>query len=246
MLGFSPVFQVQCNTQGSSPASSSEPSRKLHWRRDDIWCRLHPHLQSPGDNQHRTGATVGEYECKHSFKKNIKFNTLFITKAGVSTLNSNLGKQRSCRGAQVVGDEQLSVGVDSCWMELPQRLRESQNQYFAGMVQNLQNLKIADCYIINMFWERLAYHSCKKFKQQSPKTPPIARLCDPGHSANFCQQTSSWAEFSITDVPWRCVSCHRFIFTCNEFISITWVVWDEFKRLYSWVNVAQPIEWPIS
>ncbi len=41
---------------------------------------------------------------------------------GVSSLKSDLSEQRRSCGAQVVGDEQLGVGVDSCRVELPQRL----------------------------------------------------------------------------------------------------------------------------
>lgn len=39
-------------------------------------------------------------------------------------LCTDLGKQRRGRGAEVVRDEQLGVGVDPRWVELPQWLRE--------------------------------------------------------------------------------------------------------------------------
>lgn len=38
----------------------------------------------------------------------------------------NLSEQGCSRGAQVVGDEQLGVGVDPCRVELPQRLETQQ------------------------------------------------------------------------------------------------------------------------
>lgn len=45
----------------------------------------------------------------------------------VSGLQPNLSEQgRSC-SAQVVGDEQLGVGVDPCWVELPQWLEAKVN-----------------------------------------------------------------------------------------------------------------------
>lgn len=42
-----------------------------------------------------------------------------VKKTGLGT---DLGEQRRSRGAQVVGDEQLGVGVDPRWVELPQWL----------------------------------------------------------------------------------------------------------------------------
>lgn len=45
-----------------------------------------------------------------------------LAPVAVSGLRPHLGEQGGGCGAQVVGDEQLGVGVDSCWMELPQRL----------------------------------------------------------------------------------------------------------------------------
>lgn len=47
---------------------------------------------------------------------------------GVSGLKPNLSEQGGSCGAQVVGDEQLGVGVDSCWMELPQRLEAQRTE----------------------------------------------------------------------------------------------------------------------
>lgn len=42
-----------------------------------------------------------------------------VKKTGLSI---DLGEQRRSRGAEVVGDEQLGVGVDPRWVELPQWL----------------------------------------------------------------------------------------------------------------------------
>lgn len=39
-----------------------------------------------------------------------------------TSLGADLGEQRRSCGAEVVRDEQLGVGVDSCWVELPQWL----------------------------------------------------------------------------------------------------------------------------
>lgn len=111
-----------------------------------------------------------------------------------------------------------------------------------GWYKTYKIQKLQAVIIINMLGERLAYHSCKKFEQQSPKTPPIARLCDPGHSANFCQQTSSWAEFSY---HWCSL---KVCFLLSLYIHLQCVELVEMNLKGStaeWMW-AQPIEWPIS
>lgn len=47
---------------------------------------------------------------------------------GAAGLEPNLSEQGGSCSAQVVGDEQLGVGVDSCWMELPQWLQAQQTE----------------------------------------------------------------------------------------------------------------------
>lgn len=56
------------------------------------------------------------------------FMSLYRSLVGVAGLEPNLSEQGGSCSAQVVRDEQLGVGVDSCWMELPQWLQAQQTE----------------------------------------------------------------------------------------------------------------------
>lgn len=132
----SAYLQFQCSIMGATPANSSALSRKHCWRKDDTWCHSHLHLQSPGDNQHQTEAAVEQNDGEFRNRQIILFCVTVLIKqffvkqhniwkrslACVSSLKPDLSEQGCSCSAQVVGDEQLGVGVDSCWVELPQRL----------------------------------------------------------------------------------------------------------------------------
>lgn len=110
-------IQERCAPTTTS-ASRTELSRRHCWRRGDTWCRSLLHLQNPTDNRHQTEAAV---EQKVSEFKQVSLTSHLELK---TQSFSDLCEQRcSCR-TQVVRDYQLGVGVDPCWMELPQWLVE--------------------------------------------------------------------------------------------------------------------------
>lgn len=55
-------------------------------------------------------------------------------------LGTDLGEQRRGGGAEVVGDEQLGVGVDPCWVELPQWLVGQEHREQRGRQRGTNSL----------------------------------------------------------------------------------------------------------
>lgn len=99
---------------------------------------------------------------------------------------TDLGEQRRSCGAEVVGDEQLGVGVNARWVELP--------QWLWGWKHRQTRLSTA-ARILELRRVDSAYHSCEEFKQQGSETPPVTRLCCSGHPADFCKHAAAAFQF---------------------------------------------------